>query len=483
MIECYTAQACKEIDKAALKLEKNNNALMENAGQALWEVLQSKWPDIASVGILVGTGNNGGDGYVLARLAAQAGVKVSLFATGAPKGQASEAFTAFENSGGKIEDDLDTLLKADLIIDALLGTGLNAPIEGKMAEIIQQVNEANKPILAVDIPTGLCADTGARLGHAVNADVTVTFIVNKPGLFTAFGPDHCGQIIYHSLGVAPTVYSAIEPIAHCVKYSQIKHWTHPRKPSTHKGACGHVVVIGGSIGMTGAAVLSAMAALRVGAGKVTIATHPEHAGWLNLNYPEIMTVALHSTECLDEVCAQADIMVLGPGLGKTQWAKQLFLASMNKSLPKVLDADALNWMAELGVEKNEMHILTPHPAEAARLLKRTTRELQNNRFAAIGELVNSSGSTIVLKGCGSLIASPNLKSHICTQGNPGMATAGMGDVLSGTIAGLWGQGMTPEKAAVLGTCLHAKAGDMAALNGERGMIASDLMPFMRALLG
>lgn len=263
-----------------------------------------------------------------------------------------------------------------------------------------------------------------------------------------------------------------------LKLKNFTAYLKPRPRESHKGDYGHVLIIGGDYGFSGAIRLAAEAALRVGAGLVSVATRPEHALTANLMCPEIMC---HSATESQNLLAKASVVVIGPGLGRSEWGKELLTTTLTSSLPIVIDADGLNLLAEMSVKKTNW-ILTPHPGEAARLLKQTTAEIQEDRIAAVKNLQMIWGGICVLKGAGSLIATPDQQISCCEAGNPGMATAGMGDVLSGVIAGLLAQRIPAEIAAKLAVLVHAMAGDLAAKEGERGMIASDLMPYLRRLV-
>ncbi len=266
---------------------------------------------------------------------------------------------------------------------------------------------------------------------------------------------------------------------------QIKQFTtylQPRPREAHKGNFGHVLIIGGNDGFSGAVHLAAIAALRVGAGLVSVATQPEHASMLNLTHPEIMCHGINSAAELNALFAKASILVVGPGLGNTPWSSALFAAALKEEKPLILDADGLNLLAEEPCKKSNW-ILTPHPGEAGRLLKKTTQDIQQDRLAAIKLLQHHFGGHIVLKGSGSLIMGPeDTTPFICHAGNPGMATAGMGDVLSGVLGGLAAQGIPLKIVSRLGVLIHAMAGDLAAKEGERGMIASDLLPYLRKMV-
>jgi hydroxyethylthiazole kinase-like uncharacterized protein yjeF len=270
--------------------------------------------------------------------------------------------------------------------------------------------------------------------------------------------------------------------AELLDWNQAKQWLPRRLRNTNKRDYGHVLVIGGDYGMGGAVRMASEAALRVGAGLVTVVTRAEHVPVVNCARPEIMCYQARDEEELAKLTQRATVIIIGPGLGKSDWAKMLFSAVLSKDIPKVLDADALNLLS-LNPAKSENWILTPHPGEAGRLLNKTTFEVQENRFAAIQELQNKYGGTLVLKGSGTLVQTPTTEAKMCPAGNPGMATGGMGDVLSGVIGGLLAQNMSLQHAAECGVLVHSMAADLAAHNGgERGLLATDLMSYLRELV-
>jgi NAD(P)H-hydrate epimerase len=458
---------------------------MERAGAAAYAVLSERWPGIARLGVVCGAGNNGGDGYVLARLAHAAGRSVTVFACadrGELRGDARSAAEAAVLAGIVPRPfDAAALVRHDLIVDALLGTGLARPIEGELAEVVLAINASGVPVLAIDIPSGLNADTGSAPGPAIVADVTVTFIGVKQGLLTGAGPDHCGQLYFDDLAVPEAVYRAVEPSAERLEVSRWSGWLGPRRPAAHKGDFGHVLVIGGDIGYAGAARMAAEAALRVGAGLTSLATRPEHAAFVATTRPELMCHPVADPKALAPLLARADVIAIGPGLGRSPWAIGLLSRALDSGLPLVVDADGLQLLADEPVRREDW-VLTPHPGEAARLLGRDTGAVQRDRFEAARALARRYGGVVVLKGRGTLVCDQAGRLSLCDAGNPGMASGGMGDVLTGVIAGLMAQGLAPTEAAGLGVCLHALAGDRAALAGPRGTLAMDLMPHLRALV-
>jgi len=340
-------------------------------------------------------------------------------------------------------------------------------------------------VLAVDIPSGLCSDTGRVLGVAVKADLTVTFIGLKRGLFTMAAADHTGAIEFNDLGVPPEIYQQVDCDSRRLELEALLERLPPRPATAHKGLYGTVLVVGGDYGMAGAAALAAEAALRCGAGLVRVATRPEHVAALVARTPEAMPLGVRSGQDLAALVESADVLVVGPGLGQSPWSEQLLQVAAASGKPMVLDADGLNLLVAAGAvteRRRDNWVLTPHPGEAARLLECTTAQVQADRFDAVRRLQQRYGGVAVLKGNGSLIADDS-QLLLSNYGNPGMASGGMGDVLSGVIGSLLAQHLPALEAAGLGVCLHGAAGDSAAEDGQRGLLASDLIPKMRTLLG
>ena len=319
------------------------------------------------------------------------------------------------------------------------------------------------------------------MGSAVRADATVTFIGLKRGMFTAEGPEFCGEILFSDLATPAGMHAEVGAEARLTGHDEVMRSLPARARDAHKGSYGHVLVIGGDYGYQGAAILAGSAAARTGAGLVTVATRPEHARTIPLFRPELMTAAVTGAQDLDALLNRVSVVALGPGLGQSDWAIPLFARALQGSLPLVLDADALNLLA-FEPQRRENWVLTPHPGEAARLLGMTAGEVQADRFAAVTALRDRFGGTAALKGAGSLVAGAAGPIRLNNTGNPGMAGGGMGDVLTGIVAGLIAQGVEPHAAAVSGVYLHGHAADRCAREGERGMLAGDLLPALRALV-
>ena len=475
--------------------------LMERAGAALDAHLQRDWPHAQRLWIFCGQGNNGGDGYVLARLARQRGLTVEVYALGAPKpdSEAARAYQLWLADGGQVQASLpmdpDATHQPDLLVDALLGIGPQTLLQGRILEWIDYINRQSAPVLAVDLPSGLHCVSGTPLGSAVRASRTLTFIGWKPGLLTGQGPELTGSMTLCPLVAESMVTESMAAVAlgHDevavsrfgtllrADYGLARYALPPRARTAHKGSCGRVLVLGGGLGMPGAIRLAAEAALRAGAGLVRVASRAEHQLLVLAGRPELMWSA-SGTSNTDYAAsaAWASVRVLGPGLGQDEWARTLWAAQLALPGPLVLDADGLNLLAEAPVYREEW-ILTPHPGEAARLLACTVAEVEQDRLFAVRRLQQRYGGVVLLKGAGTLVCDGKII-WLCQEGNPGMASGGMGDLLSGIIAALWGQGLSPATAVWVGACVHGEAADIAARDGERGMLASDLLPFIRRLV-
>jgi NAD(P)H-hydrate epimerase len=454
---------------------------MTRAGHATLNALRALWPAVRSITILCGPGNNGGDGYVVARVARAQGLRTRVAALGDPvelRGDARRAYDDFAAAGGRCEPWSPAMLESDVIVDALYGTGLAREVAGEAAVMLSAANASGRPIVAVDVPSGLHADSGAVLGIAAHARLTVTFIGRKVGCYLADGPEHTGHVVFDDLDVPAETYAATEPAAHLLVEADVAQALPPRRRTAHKGDHGHVLVVGGGPGMPGAARLAGEAALRAGAGLVTVAVHPENTATVAAR-PELMCLAARGADDLAAVLSRATVVAIGPGLGQDGWARGLLEAAVASGRPLVVDADALNLLAA-APRALDHWVLTPHPGEAARLLGATTGAVQADRLGAARELQARHGGTVVLKGAGSIVHGAGGAPWICDRGNPGMAAGGMGDVLTGVIAGIAAQCGELELAARAGVFVHAQAGDLAARKGQRGLLASDLLDRVRA---
>ena len=477
----YTAAQVRGFDRRATdEFGVPGYELMTRAARATLDALLSAWPESHSLTVLCGTGNNGGDGFTLARLARERGLGVrvvSLGYTAALRGDAQRAWQDYARGGGRLTTWSPAVLDSDVVVDALFGTGLGREIEDPARSMIAAVNACGRPVLAMDVPSGLDSDTGHAHGIAVHADLTVTYVAHKVGCH--IGPDiGCvGRLVLDDLELPPAVFAGVTPRLRILDDLVMREALPPRARDAHKGRHGHVLVVGGGKGMPGAALLAGEAALRTGAGLVTLAVHPSNAAVV-AHRPELMCVAASTGAELAGALERATVVAVGPGLGQAPWSAEMLRVVLESGKPLVVDADALNLLASMQMQRADW-VLTPHPGEAARLLGTTVEEVQADRLAAARELQSRYGGTIVLKGAGSIVWPDHGPPAICRNGNPGMATGGMGDVLTGVIAALIAQRCAPGLAAAAGVYAHALAGDRAARGGQRGLIAGDVIAELR----
>jgi len=478
-VALYSAAQVRALDAYALeRLGVPGYTLMKRAGEAALRYLRTRWPRAHRIVVLCGGGNNGGDGYVLARFAHAAGLAVTVMAVvpaGELKGDARQAFEDFSASGGRVQPLSQEMLRTgDLIVDAMLGTGLRSAVRPETAAVIRSVRAAGRPVLALDMPSGLDSDSGAVLGEAVRADATVAFVGLKAGLYLGAGPEHAGTIFFDDLEVTAPDTAQFTPVLERITEACVLEAL-PRRPrAAHKGDFGRVLIVGGGHGMPGAVRLAGEACLRVGAGLVTVATLPENLVAVVAGRPELMCLPVSGPGDLREPLQRADVVAVGPGLGRDDWARGLLEAVLASDKPLVVDADALNLIAEAGGPRRGGWVLTPHPGEAARLLGIDAGAVQRDRLGALSALVTRYGGTVTLKGAGTLVGADSRVPALCERGNPGMASAGMGDVLTGATAGILAQCGDAWLAARAAVMVHAMAGDAAARTGERGLIAGDV---------
>jgi NAD(P)H-hydrate epimerase len=502
-VPLYSAQQVQALDARALQqMNAQGYELMEQAGEAAFMALLSEWPSVRQLLVLSGKGNNGGDGFVVARLAKQHEIDVQLVLscdqqelTGTAEKAAQDTFAEGIEVIGFNDIQWPEPEDGCVIIDALLGTGLKQDIQGDLLGLIEQVNYSGLPVLSIDVPSGINSTTGALQGAAIHANTTISMIAYKQGLFTGAGPVFSGQVRLAPLSVDKTLVKAEQPSSHLVnwQHAQKKPLFSARKLDAHKGQFGHVMIIGGDLGFGGAISLATAAALKSGAGLVSVATRSEHASAILSRYPEAMVHSVSSGQDLQPLLARADVIVIGPGLGQSYWAEQLLQQVMALTTPVLLDADALNILAKGRIKHNladRVSVITPHPGEAARLLESDAPQLQKDRFKAAKQLAKRYESSVVLKGLGSLICTHEQIS-ICSDGNPGMASGGMGDVLSGMTGSLLAQQLAKSYSlddaglhdlVSSSVCLHSAAADEAAKGGQAGLLASDVVNSLKQLL-
>jgi NAD(P)H-hydrate epimerase len=482
----HSADQVRALDRYAIEtLRIPGYTLMCRAGEALLGAYVQRWPRARRVTVLCGPGNNGGDGYVFARLAQDRGVDVraiSISDVGALRGDARHAFEHFTAEGGQvIPFHPHHIEDADVVVDAMFGSGLTRALEDVARKAVDAINASHTPVLAVDVPSGLHADTGAVLGTAIRAECTLTFLGLKTGLYLHEGPAHTGTVLFNALSLPGAALAEVPAVAFRIDEYLVREALPPRVRTAHKGIHGDVLIVGGGRGMPGAARLAGEAALRAGAGRVTIATHPENVAAIVSGRPELMCRGVEHQDEVSALMARADVVAIGPGLGQDAWANEMWRAATLTQTPLVMDADALNLSAAgPAALHSPVRVMTPHPAEAGRLLGMSAADVQRDRLSAARWLVERYGCVAVLKGACSLVASEGAVPAICDRGNPGMATAGMGDVLTGVLAALLAQLRDPRLAAQVAVWVHASAGDKAAAtHGERGLIASDLFEYLR----
>jgi NAD(P)H-hydrate epimerase len=458
--------------------------------------------------VVCGKGNNGGDGFAIARHLSIAGAEVKAFLAASKQDVSGDAlahlkFAEATNvpvteiiNDGKVKAIEPALSSAHLVVDAMLGTGISGGARGVIAKIIPLVNKADAPVVAVDVPSGLNADTGEVAGACVQATWTVTLGLPKRGLLLYPGAAYAGEIYVGDLGIPPSLVDSAALRTNVTTPDLVRAWLPPRKPTAHKGDCGRVLVVGGSAGMLGAALLAGRAALRGGAGLVTLALPQSlnqaakaallEATTLLLPETPSQTIALSALLQMQPMLNRPDALAIGPGLSREEGTAEFVRNLVKRArVPMVIDADGI--VAFAGEKRGELQkcraprVLTPHPGEMATLLAISVEEAERDRIATAQQAAHDGGAVIVFKGARSIVAAPNGEVYVNPTGNAGMATGGSGDVLTGLIAALLAQGLDALRAAVVGTYLHGLAGDLAAAEkGQASLIAGDLNEFLPA---
>ncbi|MDH3634478.1 MAG: NAD(P)H-hydrate dehydratase [Gammaproteobacteria bacterium] len=475
----YVPEKVYQLDQAAVKQDGLAEIeLMQRAGQRVWRAMAERWPELAKITVFAGAGNNGGDAFVVALSAHREGVAVQLLVQGdlSKQSDTSRHFSElWKQGGGDFEVWEGQDISGEVIVDGLLGIGLQRELDDHWQALIKTINDSGVPRIAIDIPSGLNGLTGNPQPVAIEAHLTVTFIGAKTGQYLAHGPDYCGDLIFEDLGVSTRVRQSVAASLDVIESCQLPS---PRKKNTHKNHYGNLLIIGGDQGMSGAVALASQAALRSGAGLVTALVHPDCRGNL-ASFPEIM---VRGWDALESRLSDANIIVVGPGLGNGDAATECLQLLQRVSLPIVVDASALQADFLKSLDSKQV-VITPHPGEAAALLSTETAEIQADRLKACDRLVETFSATCVLKGSGTLVAESGNLTAINTRGNPGMASAGMGDVLSGVIAAMMGQGLTPFEAAKTAVYLHALSADRyCRKHDQTGLLASDIIKRIPAVV-
>ncbi len=473
----YTVAQARELDRlASASFGIPEYTLMQRAGQAAASFIHRHFPLAQRIAIACGPGNNGGDGYVLARLlqAARRDVVVVAADGRTPhSGPAHAAFSDWRAAGGALAP-FTHFDEFDLVVDALYGIGLTRAPDGISAAMIEAINAQVSPVLALDVPSGLDADAGSAPGPAVRATLTLTFIGLKRGMITGAGVELCGEIHVDTLDLPVVLFACVPPTVQVLDDALLRKHLPRRARDAHKGHFGHVLIVGGDDGMGGAVRLAAEGALRAGAGLVSVATRAAHVAPILAARPEIMVRGVSGPAELGPLLDRASVVVVGPGLGQSTWSQLLLGAATERNLPTIMDADALNGLADSACVLPEHVVMTPHPGEAARLLESTSSEVQRQRFDAADKLAEFFASTVVLKGAGTIVRD-KAGTTVCPIATPALATGGSGDVLAGVIGGLMAQGLPAGIAARCAVHLHAQAGLAAGADGERGTLAGDLL--------
>lgn len=476
--------------------------LMERAGRGATDMLLETFPHVRGRRVLVvaGKGNNGGDGFIVARLLRAKRVKVDVVLLAprvAVQGDAAKALAAYLRARGAVHEVVDAarldvlkerLEEATLVVDAILGTGLSAPVEGMIGDAIEMINSSGVPVFAIDIPSGLDSDRGIPLGAAVQAEATATFGFPKIGQLVFPGATHVGVLGVVDIGIAAGAVATVNPRTRLLAVESVARLLPRRAPEAHKGSGGHVAVVAGSRGHTGAALMAAHACCRIGVGLTTLAGPASLNTIFSLGRPEVMTAALPDDGgevAFDEASLQAIVggrtaIVVGPGLGTHRDAQRVVYYLIETShVPIVLDADALTCVArDLSILRraNAALVLTPHPGEMARLVGGDSASVQRDRVGVARRFAMEHGCTVALKGARTVIAAASGEVWINPTGNPGMASGGMGDALAGMVGGLLAQGVAPADAACAGVYLHGAIADrLAETRGPIGFLAGDVI--------
>jgi len=490
-IRRFEADAAKEVGCSLYEL-------MQRAGTAAFDILRRYWPKARRILVIAGNGNNAGDGYVLATLAKESGLKVTLACEDPDRILKSTAEQAqkfwFDAGGTTCGFESIELSDFDLVVDALLGTGVAGEVKLSFQKVIQAVNGSSLPVLSIDIPSGMQDDTGLAIPVCIHSTVTLGLVALKPGLVTGKAKNECGILEFADLGIGKSFFELAIPQGQIVNWNMLQPLGF-RDVHANKGSFGKLLCIGGNVAMSGAIRLSSEAALRSGAGLVKVFCHESSAPLVSAGRPELMV----SSSDLNQALEWCTSIVIGPGLGTNQWGREQFniLVAYLKQHPKplVIDADGLNLLAIADPTTKEIIselpccVLTPHPGEASRLLKVSISEVESDRYNSCRNLALIFNAMSLLKGAGTVMCSASHRNSaqpfywICSGGNPGMATAGMGDLLTGVIGAFLAQGMSAEQGGLYGVCAHAEAGDkVASTYGQRGMMASDLLPSLRATI-
>ncbi len=477
----YNTAAVRSLERRAeAELGLAPYTLMQRAAAAALATIRRHHPYARRLVVLCGPGNNGGDGIEVARQARAHAIEVELVLRADPsqyRGAAAQAWSRYHPGAPAPAPVLPALLSTDVVVDGLFGTGLSRPLSRDDADCVAAINAGPAPCVALDVPSGLDPDTGVASAATIRAHLTVAFIGIKTGLKLADGPHCAGRVLVDSLGLTPEFLATEAASITC-----LPRWPRLalRDRRAHKGRHGRVLIIGGQLGMAGAATMAATAALRAGAGLVRVLAHPDALGAIRTGPAELMLAPARESADVAAALAWPDVVAIGPGLGQSDWSRAVFTAAAAAETLRVFDADALNLAAELG-QPLRGAVLTPHPGEAARLLGLSSADIQNDRMTAARQLAQRYQADVILKGAGTLVASPAGRLWLAPGGNPGMAVGGSGDVLTGVVAAMLAQFAARDTALAAAVSVHNAAADQAAGRRERGFLPTDALEAIRCL--
>ena len=501
-MKVVTSEEMRNIDAKTMQIGIPGVVLMENAGLGVVNAIERKFAGAENISVFVGRGNNGGDGLVVARHLTNRGYNVRTYVMAEPDKFTGDALTNLQIAQNMrlpleyilAEEQLEVhkgrIAASDLIVDAIFGTGLTGAVRGFAAKVIELLNSTGLPIIAVDLPSGLDANAGKVEGQCIRAALTVTMGLPKRGLFLYPGASYVGELQVADIGVPQSVVESQGISVELLQAAEMAKFLPVRPRDAHKGLFGKVFVLAGSVGFTGAAAMTGESALRVGAGLVTLGVPRSLNDIMEVKLTEVMTLPLPETEFqtlasnahdgILRFVSGADVLALGPGLSRNPETSSLVRSICGEvRIPKVIDADGLNALAEDRVilkQLGSQTVLTPHPGEMARLMNCSIPDIQSDRIGVAQNFAKENGVVLVLKGVPTVIADPHGNVYLNTTGNPGLASGGTGDVLTGAIAGFIAQGLSVMEAAMLGVYIHGLAGDMAAKDlGEAGMLAGDVI--------
>ena len=501
-MKLYTAEQTKKIDNLAIK-EKGSSgfSLMQKAAEFSLDVLIREFNYVEEVIVFCSKGKNSGDGFLVAAYAKEFGLKSTVVMCNPEKdlqGVQRKAFEDAEDSKVKFLSfrafKNSQLSKNTVIVDSLIGIGLKGEPRKKIESAISEINKLSikYPVLSLDIPSGICSNSGSSKGLSVEADVTATFIARKRGLYTSTGRRNSGDIFCSDLDVSKGIFNKVKSDCFEISFEKYLPTLFSRQDNAHKGNFGHVCVVGGDHGYGGAGILASKAAMNVGSGLTSLITRPEHVTASLTSCPEVMVNGVNSGQDSEDLLKNCNVIAIGPGLGQSAWSEQLlqrvYWEAEERDVPVIMDADALNLLTKLKLSSKlpKNLVITPHPGEAARLLKTDVADIEVDRFKSTLRLQEKFNATVVLKGAGSIIGYKKngiMNYGICSAGNPGMAKGGMGDTLTGIIAGLIAQGFKLNEASEIGVDLHSKAADLASMEvGEIGLTPTDVIDAMRELI-